>query len=778
MQKLVYKSLYVVFFYLFMQMNVYAVQEFIIKDIRVEGLQRITPGTVFNYLPMKVGDTFDDSRSSEAVRTLFKTGFFEDVRLERDGGVLVFILVERPAITSIELSGNEDIETEELIDNLRQIGFAEGRAFDRSQLEKLKEELKRLYYSLGKYAVKLESTVTELDNNRVAVIIDISEGVAAKIQKINIVGNTAFREKKLIKKFKLRTTTLLSFYLKNDQYSRQKLSADLETLRSYYLNNGYINFNIDSTQVSITPDKKGIYITINITEGELFTISEVRLTGDLILPEEELADLISVRPGDTFSRRQLTNSSDALSTRLGNDGYAFANINSIPEINDEEHTVGVTFFVDPGKRAYVRRVTFSGNTTTRDEILRREMRQHEGSWIATEKVDRGRIRLQRLGFFGAVNVETPPVAGTTDQVDVHYTVEEKPSGSFSAGLGFSQTGGLTFQTSITQDNFLGSGKRVSFTFNNSEVNRRYGFSYSNPYYTLDGVSRSLDGFYQETDSLDANVTAFDNIVWGGSVGFGIPITEYNTFFTALGYENTEISTSFLSAKEVLDFVADNGNQYNILRWANSVSFDTRNRSILPDKGALHRISAEVAVPTLGNSLEYYKLAYKTQWFTSLFEDYVFSLKADVGYGDSYGDTTGGLPFFENFYAGGPKSVRGYEENTLGPVDSLGRPLGGNLKVVGGAEVILPVPFFKDVKSVRISGFFDAGNVYGNDEDFDAGELRYSVGISGIWLSPFGMVSASVAQPINEQSEDTFDDRGRFVPADQIQNFQFTFGTSF
>jgi outer membrane protein insertion porin family len=766
MLNLVYKLLYVVFFYLFMQMSVFAVQEFIIEDIRVEGLQRITPGTVFNYLPMKVGDTFDDSRSSEAVRALFKTGFFEDVRLERDGGILVFILVERPAIGSITLIGNEDIRSEDLIDSLRQIGFAEGRAFDRSQLEKLEQELTRQYNSLGKYAVRLESTVTELDNNRVAVTIEVSEGVAAKIQKINIVGNTVYKEKKLLKKFKLSTTSLLSFYTKNDQYSRQKLSADLETLRSHYLNNGYINFNIDSTQVSITPDKKGVYITINISEGELFTVSEVRLTGNLILPEADLADLISVRQGDIFSRRQLTKSSDALSAQLGNEGYAFANVNSIPEINDEEHTVAVTFFVDPGKRAYVRRITFSGNTRTRDEILRREMRQQEGSWIATEKVDRGRIRLQRLGFFGEVNVETPAVAGTTDQVDVHYSVEEKPSGNFSMGLGFSQTGGLTFQTSIAQDNFLGSGKRMSLTFNNSEVNRRYGISYSNPYYTIDGVRRSLNGFYQKTDSIDANVTAFDNIVWGGSVGFGIPITEYNTFNTSLGYENTEISTVFGTAREVFDFVTDNGNQYNILRWSNSLSFDTRNRSILPDKGALHRITAEVALPSLGNSLEYYKIGYKTQWFTLLFEDYVFSLKANVGYGDSYGDTEGGLPFFENFYAGGPKSVRGYEENTLGPLDSLGRPLGGNLRVVGGAEVILPVPFFKDIKSIRISGFFDAGNVYGNDEDFDAGELRYSAGLGAIWLSPFGLVSASIAQPFNDQV------------TDQIQNFQFTFGTSF
>jgi len=766
MHKLLKKLLYVSFIYLFLQMNVYAVQEFVIEDIRVEGLQRITPGTVFNYLPMKVGDTYDDQLSAEAVRALFKTGFFKDVRLERDGGILVIILEERPSIASITLSGNEDIRSEDLIDSLRQIGFAEGRAFDRLQLEKLEQELRRQYNSLGKYAVKLESTVTELDNNRVAVAIDVSEGVAAKIRKINIVGNTVFKEKKLLKLFKSTTPTLFSFFTKDDQYSRQKLTADIESLRSHYLNNGYINFNVDSSQVSITPDKKGIYITINITEGELFTVSEVKLTGKLILPEDDIFDLISIRSGDIFARRQLTSSSDAISTLLGNDGYAFSNVNAIPEINDEDKTVAITFFVDPGKRAYVRRIHFSGNTRTRDEILRREMRQQEGSWFATGKVDRGRIRLQRLGFFAEVNVETPAVAGTTDQVDVYYTVEERPSGNLSLGLGFSQTGGLVFQTSVTQDNFLGSGKRISFSFNNSEINRRFGFSYTNPYYTDDGVSRSLSAFYQETDSFDANITVFDNTIWGGTVGFSIPITEYNTFHTQLGYENTEISVGIGSAQEVKDFITENGDQYNILRWSNSLSFDTRNRTVLPDKGALHRITAEIALPTLGDSLEYYKISYKTQWYTPVFEDYIFSLKGDIGYGDSYGDTKGGLPFFENFYAGGPKSVRGYEENTLGPIDSIGRPLGGNLRLVGSAEVILPVPFFKDVKSVRIAGFFDAGNVYGNDEDFDASELRYSVGLSGIWVSPFGLVSASIAQPIADQA------------GDDIQNFQFTFGTSF
>ena len=765
MHYLVNKLLYIVFVYLISQINVYAVQEFVIEDIRVEGLQRITPGTVFNYLPLKVGDTFDDRRSAEAVRALFKTGFFKDVRLERDGTILVIILEERPAIASITLSGNEDIRSEDLIDSLRQIGFAEGRAFDRSQLEKLKQELMRQYNSLGKYAVKLKSTVTELDDNRVAVTIDVSEGVAAKIQKINIVGNTVYKEKKLLKLFKSTTPTLFSFFTKEDQYSRQKLTADIESLRSYYLNNGYINFDIDSTQVSITPDKKSVFITINITEGELFTISEVRLTGNFFIPEEDIFGLISVRGGDIFARRQLIQSNDAISKRLGNDGYAFANVNAIPEINNEDNTVAITFFVDPGKRAYVRRIHFSGNTTTRDEILRREMRQQEGSWISMEKVERGKIRLQRLGFFEEVNVETPAVAGTTDQVDVYYSVIERPSGSLSLGLGFSQTGGFTLSTSVSQNNFLGSGKKIDFTFNNSKINKRFGFGYTNPYYTIDGVSRTLSAFYQETDSFDANVTAFDNTVWGGNVGFGIPISEFNTFRTSFRYEHTGVERTSDSGTQVADFITANGDNFDIMRWNNSLSFDTRNRRILPNKGSLHRFSAELAVPSFGNSLEFYKVSYKTQWLTSIYEDYIVALKGSVAFADSYGGTDD-LPFFENFYAGGPKSVRGYEGNTLGPDDSLGRPLGGNLRLVAGAEIILPVPFLKEMKSVRIAGFFDGGNVYGVDEDFDVGELRYSVGLSGIWVSPFGLLSASIAQPIADQQ------------GDEIQNFQFTFGTSF
>lgn len=779
MKKILHRYYYVLFLFLVLPGSVLA-QGFVIDDIRVEGLQRLTPGTIFNYLPVEVGDTFTDQISLEAVRSLFKTGFFDDVKLERDGNVLVVIVKERPAIGSLEISGNKDIKTEDIMENLEQVGFAEGRVFDQSQLDTLERELRRVYESQGKYGMKIDSTVTPLGNNRVAVAVEISEGKAARIKEINIIGNKSFKEKVLLELFELSEPTLLSFFTKNNQYSRQKLSADLESLRSHYLNNGYVNFNIDSTQVTITPDKVDMYITINITEGAQYTVSGVKLAGELILPEQVLFPLIFINRGSLYSHRQVTGSSEAITQRLGHEGYAFANVNAIPDIDEDNKTVSITFFVDPGKRTYVRRINYIGNNRTRDEVLRREMRQQEGSWISTPNVDRGKIRLQRLGYFEEVNVETPAVAGTTDQVDVNYSVEEKAFGNFVAGLGFSQTQGLIIQTSITQDNFLGSGKRIQFAFNNSDVNRVFGLSYTNPYYTIDGISRTISVNFQETQGLDANITAFDSRVFGGGFNFAVPISEFNSIFVGLNYENTKLSEDGFFAQEVDDFIKREGAEFDILRLSAGFGYDTRNKAIFPDRGTSHRISAEISLPSLGSSLEFFKVAYKAQYFLPLFRRLVFSLKGDFAYGDSFDDSDG-LPFFENFYAGGPRSVRGFEENTLGPRDNFGRPIGGNVKIVGGAELIFPLPFIeKAADSVRVTAFVDAGNIYGFDsifdvngqfigrdrQDIDLGNIRYSVGFGGTWLSPFGMVSASIAKPFNEQ------------PGDETQQFQFNFGTSF
>jgi outer membrane protein insertion porin family len=763
--------------------------EFVVQDIRVQGLQRLTPGTVFNYLPIEAGEKFTDQVSVEAVRALFKTGFFDDVRLERDGNVLVIIVKERPTIGSIEITGNKDIKTEDLMKGLKQSGFAEGRVFDQSQLDRLEQELQRQYFSAGKYAVKIKSEVTPLDNNRVGVAIEISEGKAARIKQINIVGNHSYPEEELLDEFELTPPTLFSFFTKSDQYSREKLSGDLETLRSHYLDRGYVNFSIDSTQVSLTPDKKDIYITINITEGDQYTVSGVKLAGELIVPEEELFPLISVQQGGLFSRKDITDSSTRISDRLGSDGYAFANVNSIPDIDEESKTVALTFFVDPGKRVYVRRILFTGNTRTRDEVLRREMRQQEAGWISTPSVERGKVRLQRLGYFKEVNVETPAVAGSTDQVDVNYTVEEKPFGNFLAGVGFSQSQGLIFQTSITQDNFLGSGSRIQFAFNNSEINRRFAVGYMNPYYTIDGISRGFNLNYQDTDYGDfTGVDDFDSRIWGGGVNFGIPVSEFNFIFTSLNYENTQLSAGRGTTDAYRNWIDKNGRNFDILRVGASFSYDTRNKAILPEKGVMHQVGTEMGVPSFGDSLEFAKFTYRMQWFRPIWRNVIFAARGEVGYGVGLFDTDE-LPVFENFYAGGPRSVRGYEENRLGPQtrDASGRlrPFGGNMELTAGAELILPVPFLKDLDSVRIATFFDAGNVFITDcgdyddifktaatrrecrrSEFDIGDLRYSVGLSGIWVSPFGLVSVSIAAPFGDE------------PEDETQPFQFTFGTNF
>ncbi len=742
---------------------VWAFEPFVVEDIRLQGLQRISAGTVFNYLPIKVGERLDATRSAEAIRALYKAGFFKDVGLEQDGTVLVVTVVERPAIAKIDISGNKSIETEDLLNALKDIGLAEGQVFDRSLLDKIEQELRRQYFSQGKYGVKITSTVTPVERNRVNLAVEISEGRVAKIQQINLVGNQVFSDKALLKDFQLTTPTWLSWYTKSDQYSKQKLAADLETLRSYYLDRGYINFRIDSTQVSITPDKKDIYVTINVTEGEVFTVKEVKLAGELVVPAKELFPRVELRAGDVFSRKNATRTSTKLTERLGDEGYAFANVNTIPDIDNENKEVSITFFVDPGRRVYVQRINMFGNTRTRDEVLRREMRQMESAWISTEKVKRSRVRLARLGYFEDVSVETPAVPGTTDQVNVNFKVKEKPSGNLLAGVGFSQSQGIILNSSVTQDNFLGSGKRLSLSFNNSDVNTVYNFSYNNPYYTVDGISRGYRLFYRETDAEEANVSDYNTDVFGGSVSFGIPINEFDRVLLGLGYENLNISTTGSTSGEIVDFIDRNGSQFDIPKFTASWSHDTRNRTIFADRGGLQRLSAEVAIP--GGNLEYFKLNYSHLRLRSLTKHLTLSLNGEIGYGDSYGDTSE-FPFFEHFFAGGTRSVRGFEDNTLGPRDSNDDPFGGKMKLAGSIELVFPPPFQTDSTTVRMSAFIDGGNVFGENDQFDIGDLRYSVGVGAQWLSPLGALSFSLAFPLNDK------------PDDEVQNFQFSFGSNF
>jgi len=741
----------------------WAFEPFVIKEIRVEGLQRIEVGTVYNYLPVNVGDTLNAQRAAEAVRALFKTGFFSDVSLAHEGGVLVVKVVERPSIAKVNLTGNKDVKTEDLTDALKRIGLSEGRVFDRSLLEQVKRELERQYFARGKYGVKITSEVKPLDRNRVEINLKVDEGQVAKIRRITLVGNHAFDEKTLMSNFQLGPPALFSVFTQNDQYSKQKLAADLETLRSYYLDRGYIDFSIDSTQVAITPDKQDVYITINITEGDQFTVSEVKLAGDLKVPEAELAALISIAPGEIFSRKKVTESNSRISERLGKEGYAFANINPTPELDRTAHTVKLTFFIDPGKRVYVRRVNVSGNARTRDVVLRREIRQLESGWISTDNINRSRERLQKLGYFDQVNVETPPVPGTDDQVDVDFGVKERSSfGSLIAGVGFSQSQGILLNASVNQDNFLGTGKRVSAAINNSQVNTVYSFSYTNPYYTLDGVSRGFRMFYRTTDAGQANVGSYTSDALGGSVNYGIPFSEFNTFRVSLGYEHNQIKTNSSTPSSYIDFINANASAFGAVKLALGWSHDTRNKAFFPDDGLLQSLSMDSALP--GSEITYYKLSSQTTWYHSLLKLFTLSLDGEISYGAAYGNTVG-FPFFENYYAGGIHSVRGYRSNTLGPREG-GIALGGAFSATGSAELFFTPPFMEENSSFRMGAFVDAGNVYKDYQSFDAGELRYSTGLSAVWLSPIGPLTFSLARALNAKA------------IDETEVFQFSLGAVF
>ncbi len=733
---------------------------FIVKDIQIRGLQRISAGTVYNYLPVNVGEEFTPQKAAAAIRALFKTGFFKDVVLERSGNTLIVHVAERPTIAKIIFEGNKDISKDDLKKALNTIGLAEGKVFNRQLLEKVEQELRRQYFSHGKYGVRIKTDVSRLTRNRVGIHIEISEGRVAKIKQINIVGNHVFDSDDLIDLFELSTTNLLSFYTKDDQYSKQKLSADLERLRSYYLDRGYIKFNIESTQVNITPDKKEIYITVNINEGDLYTLEKVKLTGNLVVKPDELIKLVQVGPGEIFSRKNATLTSKAISDRLGDEGFLFANVNMVPEINEDKKTVVMTFFVDPGKRVYVRRINMKGNTKTRDEVLRREMRQMEAAWASGKKIERSKTRLQRLGYFKDVNVETPPVVGTSDQVDVNYSVSERSSGNLSAGVGFSQVQGLVFNANISQDNVFGSGKRVNLAFNNSNITTQYSFGYFDPYYTLDGVSMGYDLGYIARDASQANISNYSTDVINSGFNFGIPLNEFDRLRFNTDFRYTKLNTSTFTSNEIRDFVNTQGDSYLTLSLGLGWTHDTLNRALFPTAGGQQRFSALATIP--GSDLTYYKVAYKQQHYFPIAKDLTFRLLGEVAYGDGYGDTKN-LPFFEHYFAGGVRSVRGFKDNTLGPRDSNNRSFGGSTKITGKAELFFPVPFLKESKSVRMGAFVDAGTI---NNGFSVSNMRYSVGISGEWLSPFGALAVSFAIPMNS------------IDGDQKQSFQFSFGSGF
>jgi outer membrane protein insertion porin family len=738
---------------------VHALEPFVVKDIRVEGIQRTEAGTVFSYLPIKVGETLTEEKAAEAIRALYATGFFRDVILEVENDILIVTVQERPSIAQVDFTGLKEFEPDQLKSGLKQVGLAEGRIFDRSLLERAEQELKRQYVSRGKYAATVTTTVTPLERNRVAINFAVEEGDVAKIRQISIIGAKAFTEKELLDQFVLRTPGLMTWFSKHDQYSRQKLQADLESLRSFYMNRGYLDFNVDSTQVSITPDKKDVYITVGITEGEKFTVSGVRLAGELLVPEEELRKLVTIKPGEIFSRERLTESTKAISDRLGNEGYAFANVNAAPEVDRAKREVAFTFFVDPGRRVYVRRINIMGNTKTRDEVIRREMRQLEGAWYSAERVANSRSRIDRLGYFNDVAIETPSVPGTTDQIDVNVTINEKPTGNLLVGAGFSSTEGVVLSGAVEQTNIFGSGNHLGLQLNTSKVNTVYSLSLTEPYFTIDGVSRGFDIYKRDLDPTEIDSGRWRTSTIGGQMRFGVPITDIDTINYGIGVERTELTVFNDSPERFIDFVDEFGENNTTLLGTIGWSRDNRDSLLYPTKGRLQRLSLEAGLP--GASLRYYKASYKHEWYLPLTRYYTLMLNGEVGVGDGMSGKP--LPFFKNFFAGGVSSVRGYEPNSLGPKDRAGDPIGGSKRVVLNAEFYFPFPGLQNDRSVRMSAFADAGMIA---DKFSTDEFRSSLGVAVFWNSPLGPLKISVAQPINDK------------PDDRKQRFQFTFGAQF
>ena len=740
-----------------------AIEPFVVKDIRVEGIRRTEPGTVFSYLPVKVGDMLDDERAAAAIHALFATGFFKDVSLEEDEGVLIVRVQERSAIASVDIEGVTEFPKEKLRESLKAVGLAEGRIFDRSALDKAEQELKRQYVARGKYAVEVKTTVTEFERNRVTVRFDVVEGEASKIRQINIVGNQAYKEAELLDLMQLDTPKWTSWFTKNDQYSKPKLSGDLETLRSFYLDAGYLEFTVDSTQVSISPDKKDIYITINLTEGPKYTVSEVKFAGpENILAHEEMRKLVKIKAGDVFSRKELTASTTSIGDRLGDDGYAFANANAIPEVDKDKHEVAFTFAVDPGHRVYVRHVNISGNTKTSDIVIRREFRQMEGAWFSASRTKKSKQRVDRLDYFSEVNIETPPVPDTSDQVDAELSVKEKATGDFSIGVGLASGEGLLLTAAVTEHNLFGTGNTASVQVNTSRVNKVYALSYTNPYYTDEGVSRGFDVYQRNVNSTSTTVSQYTSSTLGAGVRFGVPVTDDETIQYGLAAERTSIGLTSASPQRYVDYINTFGKTNTNLLGSVGWSQDTRDSAIYTTSGVQRSAAAEVSLPV--SSQHYYKLTYRHQWFRPLSRDFTLVLNGNLGVGNGYGGQP--LPFFKNFFAGGVGSVRGYETSSLGPRDTLNNALGGTRSVTGSAEVLFPFPGLAKEKSVRMSLFTDAGAIYGQGDLTGTSGLRYSAGVALAWVSPVGPLKISVAKALNAKV------------GDKLQRFQFTLGNIF
>ena len=783
---------------------------FVVKDIRVEGLQRISEGAVFNYLPVSIGDELDRQRIQEAMRAIFATEFFADVEFRRDGDTLIIAVVERPTIADFTITGNKDIKTEDLMESLAGVGLKRGRILNQSVLDDVERSLTDEYFSQGKYAATVKAEVKELPDNQVDININIKEGERARIRQINIVGNTIYDDDELLDIFELRTPHWLSFIRKDDRYSREALQGDLESLRSYYMDRGYADFGIESTQVAISPNKQDIFITINIVEGALYTISDVKLAGELILPEASLAPYVQVRPGQIFSQRLLTRSEELIQLRLGEEGYAFTDVEPVTELNKDTREVEVTFYVDPKNRVYVRRVNFNGADAVNDEVFRREMRQFEGAYLSKSRVDRSRIRLQRLPYIESVEVSTNPVPGTPDLVDVDFDITEGLPGQFGGGLGYSDSQGVLLNANFVHTNFMGTGNRVQGDLNLGKFTKLIGASYTNPYVRLNEVSRTLSAAYRKTTQFTSDASNLDTKTISLGINWGYPLTEYQRINLGFSLQSQSLTANSISSSQQAQiWVASNGDvsitcdpgpclppppsapvifwtsEYKTLELNSGWSYDTRNRALFANRGTRHSVGLSATVP--GSEVEFVYMNYRYNQYIPFTRYFTFAFNGNLGYGQAFGDTTS-VPPYKNFYAGGPDSVRGFKENSLGPLDSLNNPYGGNLLVVGQVELILPIPASWQSRS-RFVLFYDIGNTFSTEDiiwyeadritqlpdDFYAfkfANLRQSFGIAAQWLAPLGLFKFSYGIPVNE-----FEGGNGLLP-DQVENFQFTIGGAF
>jgi outer membrane protein insertion porin family len=786
---------------------------FTVGDIRVEGLQRISEGTVFNYLPVNIGDHLDGQRIGEAMRALYATGFFRDVELRRDGNTLLVVVIERPSIAKFELKGNKDIKTEDLQKSLRNVGLATGKTFDRSVLDEVKQYLTDQYFSRGKYAVRVDTKITDLPGNKVDIVVDIKEGKRAKIEEINLVGNTKFKEKDVLDSFELKTPNWLSWYKQDDRYSRESLTGDLEKLRSYYMDRGYANFQIESTQVTIAPEKDNMYITVNVNEGDVFKVSEIKLAGTMVVPESELRKLLLIKPGDIYSRKAVTSSQELMSYRLGADGYAFSKIDPVPTPDNDKKTVSLTFFIEPGNRVYVRHINFNNVTAINDETLRREMRQLEGGWLSNSAIERSKERLQRLPYVEKVEFENKPVAGSADLVDVDYNIKEGLPGQFGGGIGYSESQKFSLNGNFVHSNFMGTGDRIALEINAGKYSKTYTFAHTDPYTTIDGVARTTSFTYRDVTQFVSSASKFGTKQLTLAEQWSYPITEYQYLQAGVSAnKNTLVVSQGYSALQAVDWVKSNGHPYQdqiedsngdgILNSLDSPytvygtdfytyeltagwNLDTRNRALFADRGMHLALSGRFALPV--SSVRYYATNFQYLQYVPVWKKWLLSYNATVDYAAALGNTTA-LPPYLNYFAGGPDSVRGFRESTLGPRDNIGigNPYGGNFRVVSRLELIFPVPE-KWRSAARISWFYDMGNVFqtgdkvkflGEDDitpvnyHFAYDNLKRSTGIAVQWLAPLGLFRFSYGVPLNAYPGDTV----RFN--DETERFQFSIGQAF